>query len=150
MAVLCDPCSPISVIPCRTLLDKVRQVVHCAGMAKEMFSARIDSDLRASLTVEAAADQRSVSNMLELILRERYAALTERVGSGQNGAALGSPLPIATGPDDRASRSVSAAVPGRAHDVPMRPHFRGDRPALQCDELVPGGGTCSVCGKVVV
>jgi hypothetical protein len=41
-------------------------------MAKEMLSCRIDADLRDSLAADASREGRSVANMLERILAERY------------------------------------------------------------------------------
>ncbi len=113
------------------------------------MSARIDGDLRAALTLEAAGERRTVSNMLEWILRERYSALTERDGSGQNGAAASpSSHPVAAGPDVQASRSVSAGPPAKVGGVVTkgRPHMKNHRPSVECPCRVFVDGRCQECG----
>lgn len=95
---------------------------------------RIKSDVAARVNERAVEERRSFANMVEVLLLEALggAALTERPVAGASSA----------------GRSVTAAVSRVVHDVPMRPHMRKDRPALQCDGRVVVGEVCSVCGGV--
>jgi hypothetical protein len=70
------------------LFDFVSVCVYGGGVAKEMMSCRIDSDLRVALAGEALSEGRSVANMLERVLADRYrrgAVLVER-DSGDAGS----------------------------------------------------------------
>lgn len=105
------------VVLCLALLDIVCVVLHSGGMAKEMMSNRIDADLRDALAAEAVAESRSLANMLEWILRERYsrgAVLAERAAASVDSGPVvqvveGLASAQGRGEDDRPARSASAA-----------------------------------------
>jgi len=128
-------------------------------MAKEMFSNRIDADLTDALRAEAKRESRSVANMLELVLRERYSrALTERVEVGVVAENLVDAGDVdragvtshSRTPSEQSARSVSAeSVPPSVHNQPM-----GKRAADlalrdgKCGADVAFGTKCKLCGKV--
>lgn len=110
---------------------------HSVGMAKEMMSFRVDADLRDALSAEAARERRSVGNMLELVLRERYS----RAGS--------------------VGVSSAAAVGPVVHDVPVVPPRSWKSSAEmgsaartlasrdgKCGADVARGTKCKLCGSV--
>ena len=96
----------------------------------------------------ASSERRSFANMVEVLL---LAAL-----AGRDGAVAKVPEVVAVQdgksqevlPTGRASRPASV-VPAAVHDVPMRPHMKKHRPAVECPARVPAGGVCPECGAVV-
>ena len=121
------------VIPVRLFLSAFVLLVlalsavvwHCGWMAKQMLSIRIDDGLRGRLELEARGESRSVANMLEVILRERYASQNFDF--------------VATVPSD-----VAVTVSG----VQPRAHMKKNRPAVECGTRVAAGAVCPDCGAV--
>ncbi len=105
------------------------------------INLRLTEDEHAELREWAQGSRRSIQR--EIVFRLFDGAVTEG-GAGRLKRTAEVGRSVASPP------SVTAAVQPQVHDVPMRAHFRKDRPALQCPRLVPGGQTCPDCGKVVV
>ena len=102
-------------------------------------SVRIRGDVAARIEALADAERRPFANAVEVLL---LAALTER---GVPAPSPSAGTPVREGVADL-PRSVTAAVPSVAHDVPMRAHMRLDRRAIECKNRVAAGEVCQVCG----
>ena len=116
-------------------------------MAKEMVSVRIDSALRDALVREAGEEGRSMANMLERLLSERYqGGLAERAaGVPQPERPVESPSPAGAVRSASPSEPV-ATVPGMGAVV--RPHMKRHRPAVECPTRWPSG-VCPDCGQTI-
>lgn len=108
------------------------------------MSLRLSDEELSRLREWAFGSRRSLQR--EIVFRLFDGAVTER-GATALAVGTGNPLleEVAAPP-----RSVTASVQPVAHDVPMRWHYRADRPGTQmCDERVPAGNVCPKCGRDV-
>jgi hypothetical protein len=143
----------------------VGRLMHSVDMAnKQMFSNRIDTDLTDALKAEAAAEHRSVANMLELVLRERYSVLTEREDRGLGESrAFGQKAASPVGLETQTERKPAPAGPGTVAQVDSSRSVSADRPVAhdvhaaarqlasrngKCGADVARGTKCKLCGKV--
>lgn len=104
---------------------------------------RIDSGLRDALVREAGSEGRSMANMLERLLSERYAAVAPMRSDGNRAVPevlveKGFP-PAPTLPSERPSRNGLTTTAVRAH-------MKRTRPAVECPSRVFVDGVCVECG----
>lgn len=98
------------------------------------INLRLTEEEHEELRAWAHGSRRSIQR--EIVFRLFDGALSE--GGGRD---VSRSRPAGT--QEPTPSSLSASVQPTAHDVPVRPHFRKDRPAVQCESR---GLPCSVCG----